>query len=409
MKKQIAVVGGGYSGLTLAYFLEKAGHQVTVFEAEERAGGHCCSVFHKREFCELGSVLGTSETLMKFLRQLGVKAEYKYFHRNFLGPDGQKQAQIGPDEIAGFQEQLQQLPEYLAPYQAALSAQGWANIPDQLTQSFESWCNANKLHTLMRVYAPHLVAFGFGKSSEIPAIYALKYLDIMTLSSMIESRKLISFSNGANEIIAKLSERLDDLRLNTPVTDIIPIDHNRLTIETAVGEEVFDAVVVTVPLDPSVIHAPDHARLMGCYRRKAYNVLAYVARENYRTTSYFTHNFDKDGHLLLLYSSKPDKPGPLLTAYAAGDLPIKVLKAQIDADLKQAGFKAERLFAYKQWQTFPHVTGAEIKNGFYDQVNALQGQQGIYFSGSLTCFPTLDKLTQYLCDFTNRYFTTDQP
>lgn len=408
MKKQIAVVGGGYSGLTLAYFLEKAGHQVTVFEADERAGGHCLSVFHKKEFCELGSVLGTSEALMKFLRQLGVKAEYKYFHRNFLSPDGQKQAQIGRHEIAGFQEQLQRLPEYLAPYQAALSAQGWTNIPDQLTQSFESWCSENNLLTLMRVYAPHLVAFGFGKSSEIPAIYALKYLDIMTLSSMIESRKLISFSNGANEIIAKLSERLDDLRLSTPVTGIIPGDNHRLTIETPVGNEDFDAVVITVPLNRSVIHAPDHARLMSCYRRKAYNVLAYVARENYRTTSYFCHNFDKDGHLLLLYSSKPDKPGPLLTAYAAGDLPIKALKAQIDADLKQAGFKAERLFAYKQWQTFPHVTGAEIKNGFYDQVDARQGQHGIYFSGSLTCFPTLDKLTLYLSDFANRYFSPDQ-
>ena len=301
------------------------------------------------------------------------------------------------------------MPEYLAPYQAALNAQGWANIPDALTQSFESWCNENKLHTLMQVYTPHLVAFGFVKSSEIPAIYALKYLDIMPLSSMIESRKLISFSNGANEIIAKLSERLEDLRLSSPVTGMSSIENNRLTIETPVGEEDFDAAVITAPLDRLVIHAPDHARLMGCYRRKAYNVLAYVARENYRTTSYFTHNFDKDGHLLLLYSSKPDKPGPLLTAYAAGDLAIKDLKAQIDADLKQAGFKAERLFAYKHWQTFPHVTGAEIKNGFYDQVNALQGQQGIYFSGSLTCFPTLDKLTQYLSDFTNRYFTSDQP
>ncbi len=407
MKKQIAVVGGGYSGLTLAYFLEKAGHQVTVFEADERAGGHCCSVFHKKEFCELGSVLGTSEALMKFLRQLGVKAEYKYFHRNFLSPDGQKQAQIGRHEIAGFQEQLQRLPEYLAPYQAALSAHSWANIPDQLTQSFESWCNENNLQTLMRVYAPHLVAFGFGKSSEIPAIYALKYLDIMTLSSIIESRKLISFSNGANEIIAKLSERLDDLRLSTPVTGIIPVDNRHLTIETPVGNEDFDAVVITVPLNRSVIHTLDHARLMSCYQSKAYNVLAYVARQSYRTTSYFCHNFDKDGHLLLLYSSKPDKPGSLLTAYAAGDLPIKELKAQIDADLKQAGFKAERLFAYKQWQTFPHVTGTEIKNGFYDQVNALQGQQGIYFSGSLTCFPTLDKLTLYLSDFAKRYFSPE--
>ena len=408
MKKRIAVVGGGYSGLVLAYFLEKAGHTVTVFEQEERAGGHCYTVFHKKEFCELGVVLGTSEALMKFLRQLGVKAEYKYFHRNFLGPDGEKLAQINPHEIAGFQEQLKRLPKILAPYQAALNAQGWENVPDALTQSFESWCIENKLQTLIRVYAPHLVAFGFGKSSEIPAIYALKYLDLLTLSSMIEARKLIAFTNGATEIITKLTQKLEDLRLNTPVTGIAPAEYHRVTIETPVGNEEFDAAVITVPLNRQVIKFPDHASLMESYQRKHYNVLAYVARENYRITSYFSHNFEKDGQLMLLLSSKPDKPGPLLTAYAAGDLPIKDLKALIDADMKQAGYKAERLFAYKQWQTFPHVTGTEIKNGFYDQVNTLQGRDGIYFSGSLTCFPTLDKLTQYLNDFANRYFSPDQ-
>lgn len=407
MNKRIAVVGGGYSGLTLAYFLEKAGHQVTVFEKSDRAGGHCCTVFHKKDSCELGVVLGTSEALMKFLRQLGVKAEYKYFHRNFLGPKGQKQAQINPPEIVAFQSELKRLPEYLAPYQGALDALGWENIPTELTQSFESWCRNHQLDTLIRVYTPHLVAFGFGPAKEIPAIYALKYLDILTLTSMIEARKLISFANGASEIITKLSQRLEDLRLSTRVTGIVPGDHC-LTLETPVGNEIFDAVVITVPLDNQVIQSPEHARLMAHYRTRAYNVLAYVARENYRTTSYFSHNFEKEGRLLLLYSSKPDKPGPLLTAYAAGELPMRLLKSNIDADIRQAGFKAERLFAHKQWQTFPHVTGAEIKAGFYDQVNACQGQNGIYFSGGLTCFPTLDKLTQYLKNFAGRYFDADQ-
>ncbi len=407
MNKRIAVVGGGYSGLTLAYFLEKAGHQVTVFEKSERAGGHCFTVFHKKDHCELGVVLGTSEALIKFLRQLGVKAEDKYFHRSFLGPAGEKQAQIGPQEIAGLQAELKRLPEYLAPYQAALNAPGWENIPAELTQSFESWCINNNLHTLIRVYSPHLVAFGFGPANEIPAIYALKYLDILTLTSMIEARKLISFTNGASEITTKLSQQLEDLRLSTPVIGIVPGDQG-LTLETPVGNEHFDAVVITAPLEKQVIQSSDHARLMACYRTRAYNVLAYVARENYRTTSYFGHNFEKEGRLLLLYSSKPDKPGPLLTAYAAGALPIRTLKTNLDADIRLAGFKAERLFAHKQWQTFPHVTGAEIKAGFYDQVNACQGQNGIYFSGGLTCFPTLDKLTQYLKNFAGRYFDAAQ-
>lgn len=39
--KKVAVIGGGPSGLTAAYYLAKKGHQVTVFEANEKAGGQC--------------------------------------------------------------------------------------------------------------------------------------------------------------------------------------------------------------------------------------------------------------------------------------------------------------------------------------------------------------------------------
>ncbi len=39
--KKTAVIGGGPAGLTAAYYLAKKGHQVTVFEANEKAGGQC--------------------------------------------------------------------------------------------------------------------------------------------------------------------------------------------------------------------------------------------------------------------------------------------------------------------------------------------------------------------------------
>ena len=37
--KKVAVVGGGPSGLTAAYFLQLMGHQVTVFEQRKKLGG----------------------------------------------------------------------------------------------------------------------------------------------------------------------------------------------------------------------------------------------------------------------------------------------------------------------------------------------------------------------------------
>ena len=39
--KNVAIIGAGPAGLTAAYYLEKKGHEVTIFEANEKAGGQC--------------------------------------------------------------------------------------------------------------------------------------------------------------------------------------------------------------------------------------------------------------------------------------------------------------------------------------------------------------------------------
>lgn len=42
--RRVAVVGGGVAGLVSADLLRRAGHEVVLFEAEDRLGGHACSV-----------------------------------------------------------------------------------------------------------------------------------------------------------------------------------------------------------------------------------------------------------------------------------------------------------------------------------------------------------------------------
>jgi predicted NAD/FAD-binding protein len=40
----IAVVGSGIGGLSAAWILAEAGHNITLFEAEDRIGGHALTV-----------------------------------------------------------------------------------------------------------------------------------------------------------------------------------------------------------------------------------------------------------------------------------------------------------------------------------------------------------------------------
>ena len=64
----VAVVGAGISGLASAYLLAKQGKKVTLFESEERCGGHALTVDTK-EFgpVDLGFQVRRSSLLSRYL------------------------------------------------------------------------------------------------------------------------------------------------------------------------------------------------------------------------------------------------------------------------------------------------------------------------------------------------------
>ncbi len=79
-KNKIAVIGAGISGLSTAYWLEKHGYEVTVFEKSSHIGGSIVTEKKDGFLIDLGpnSTLETSETLKNLVRELNIEDQKVY-------------------------------------------------------------------------------------------------------------------------------------------------------------------------------------------------------------------------------------------------------------------------------------------------------------------------------------------
>ncbi|MEJ2052325.1 MAG: protoporphyrinogen oxidase [Calditrichaceae bacterium] len=77
---RIAVIGAGISGLCCAYWLDKIGFDVQVFEKNDRVGGSIVTEKEKGYLIDLGpnSALETSDTLRDLIRELGLEEQKVY-------------------------------------------------------------------------------------------------------------------------------------------------------------------------------------------------------------------------------------------------------------------------------------------------------------------------------------------
>src|SRR5687768_16255587 len=78
--KSVAIIGGGITGLTAAYRLQKAGVPFTVYEASDRLGGPIQSVREGEYLAECGpnTILETSPVITELVRELGLEERRIY-------------------------------------------------------------------------------------------------------------------------------------------------------------------------------------------------------------------------------------------------------------------------------------------------------------------------------------------
>ena len=103
---KIGIVGGGMMGLATAYYLSKAGHEVTILEKEEDVGGLSRSEeiapgFRWDRYYHV--ILSTDADLMGFIREIGLGEEIDFYEtRTGFFTDGSLHSMSSIREFLGF-------------------------------------------------------------------------------------------------------------------------------------------------------------------------------------------------------------------------------------------------------------------------------------------------------------------
>src|SRR5688500_8473631 len=78
--KSVAIIGGGITGLTAGFYLQKAGVPFTLYEGSDRLGGPIQSVREGKYLAECGpnTILETSSVVAQMIRELGLEPRRLY-------------------------------------------------------------------------------------------------------------------------------------------------------------------------------------------------------------------------------------------------------------------------------------------------------------------------------------------
>ena len=63
--------------------------------------------------------------------------------------------------------------------------------------------------------------------------------------------------------------------------------------------------------------------------------------------------------------------------------------------------KTERI---DDWYYFPHVSSKDYADGWYEKVEALQGQKNCFFAGEVMAFGDMEETVEYSRDLVRRFF-----
>lgn len=403
---RIAVLGAGAAGLSIAHALEHAGYRhVTVLERSDRVGGKCCTIDLEGRSYELGAALLTPayQHVRALAREVGARVTPKISGICLDLETGRKTFRVPAVRDASTLDlgiALARLCAELVHHRRVLHP-GFSAVDPKLARPFTEWAGSRGLMTAARLMEPWFTTFGYGYVDEMPAAYVLKYAALFGPAFEL-------LDGGYQGLWERVARRLD-VRRNVDVR-AVRRDDDGVAIEWNGRTTRFDALIVACPVDAAlaVLDAGTEERdLLSRVRWQDYRVVvASVKRFCDGRYVFFPKHFASStrGHPMFTYRRWADSDVRLFYAFGAGDTSLDETAERVAETVRAAGGELTRVHRTVGWRYFPHVTPADMAAGFYDRLEALQGERRTFHAGELLSFGTVENVVAYSNTLVQRGF-----
>jgi hypothetical protein len=394
---RIGIVGAGAAGLSAAHFLARSGRRnVTLLEAGDRVGGKCHTIVHEGRSYELGAGAVTSayDEVRALMREHGVRASAG-LGGAFVDVERNRTSFIPPPLLRN------------APWRIALEAPrlaarmlverrllrpGFDGISDDVELPFATWARKNGVERIAALIEPWFTGFGYGYFDEIPAAYVLKYLALFRFP-------VLEILEGGYQGLWERVAAKHDVRLGAAVQRVTR--GSEITVETTAGAHTFDALILACPVDAALGFmdaSPEERDLWSRVRFVDYHVVGARLENGPRARyGFFPAHFTRQhaGEVVFFYRRWLDRDLVLYYTLPGEDGTLAGSVAAVRATVERLGGRILDVPIQKAWRYFPHVRTDDLRGGYYEKLESMQGTRNTWLAGELCAFTAVEPVVAY--------------
>lgn len=424
---RVAILGAGPGGIGTAVYLKDQGvDDVVLFEKRDRLGGMTCTITVDGKAFDVGANYLTpyyTETL-RLAEMVGMSTHVSPMRRSFDLATGNFHSTFtsisrGVSKLGLFAGTAWYYAQLLR-YRDFIDTPGFGGV-QQLTDlhvPLGAWFDAAGHGDARSLFTIPIEVFGYGNLDEVPVPYVLKYMNRQSFTTAlmvgmgIDTGWPKQFDQGYQVLFQRLAGLYElDVRLGSEVTRIDRRD--RITMHLANGhEEVFDALVVACPPTAAVPlfvddAAQEHA-LFGRLRYRDYWVSAY------RVEGMPDHLLDEIQVPPNPHLPPAGHPWGVSKMWADVDVVLYYTVVEqgtseddvdrlIREDTNRMGGDVGELIVREKWDRyFPHVASTDLAAGWFEQVEAMQGEHATWYTGGAMASETIEPILRYTQDLVQR-------